>query len=205
MYIYNNKHTLCFSNKALMKKFNTWQLPKQLTVHNFWTPFLLFGFIFNVIAFSLTSYYENEVWDRSMIFTYLIYCSLFGALHFYIFKSFTAFLRTTIYAFIMGASVALFSLLSLYFAYYISIIGDYVFIMLAYTTAMVLFLKTRFNVQLSKRFFAELIFMGIISLILRMQLDSINSHVFGYQFMLSAWLLNTTYIALAHNVSDTID
>jgi hypothetical protein len=71
--------------------------------------------------------------------------------------------------------------------------------MLAYTIAMAVFLKSRFNVQLSKRFFTELIFLGIVSLFLCMQLDSVNYHVYGYQLILSMWLLNTTYIALAHN------
>lgn len=184
--------------KHIMKNFNTWYSIKHLTRYNFWIPLLVFGVLLNSIAFICTSYYENKVWDRTIIFTYLVYCVLFGLLNLYIYKKFLRSLKATIAIFITGLLIAFFFFSIVFLLSTVDWLV-YAFIIIIYAIGVTFYMKNQFRVTFTIRFFTELISLTIISLALISLLNSVDNHYYGLQAMLSASLFKTIYLVLVYS------
>lgn len=163
----------------------------------FWSGCMI-ALLINAVLLFTTAYAENEWFNRSLIFTFLIYCFCLAVLS-------VVFVSKNVWDGVTTLFSLLSSLLAVSFLFFVifSITHNtsLLFILLAIgiTGLNTLLLYRCFGVMLSLRVFIETGVTTIIAIAILTIPKGITDHYYGFSLMLSLWSLALSVLTLKHS------
>lgn len=154
-------------------------------------------FLSNIVLFLITTFLENNVFHRSLVGTYIIYCSYLSVLNRYSDDEYRNFFTSFIILFLVGI------LFCCILFVVISISPNHIFqgiiLFLIYIYLSVLILGRLFRVELNIISIIKLVVSTIISWLIMSSISNIVRYDYGYSLICTLWSLSFTVIIFEKN------